>query len=62
MKLFRILERRHVAGSWLAFSSPLLATLPGCMKMQPGFLVCVPFQALKGPQNAAIVNIASIHF
>jgi len=38
VKLFGRLDRRHGAGTWLAFSSPLLATLPGCTKMQSGFL------------------------
>jgi hypothetical protein len=48
MKLFRKLDRKHRAGSWPAFSSPLLAILPDCMKMQFGFLLSTCIQALQG--------------
>jgi hypothetical protein len=60
VKLSGGLERRHGAGSWLAFSSPLLATLPDCTKMQSGFLLSESRPA--GAEKPAIVNIASIHF
>jgi len=65
MKLFGRLNRRYRAGTWLAFSSPLLAILPDCPKGGPAFYL-MPFglfDACRRPAKMpAIVTVARSHF
>ncbi|TIV96065.1 MAG: hypothetical protein E5V85_19045, partial [Mesorhizobium sp.] len=50
LKLLRKLDRTPPCWHMAGFSSPLLATLPGCSKMRPGFLFSGPAFGAECPQ------------